>query len=119
MPTSSRDRTSRTNRARALPARNGWLPNVHCIRVSRSRLPPRRVALWVRCRLEKEQRQMKSAWHVSSAGLAAAALAINVRSEEHTSELQSPMYLVCRLLLEKKKKKKKIKKNKKRMTICD
>src|SRR5437879_11566090 len=24
------------------------------------------------------------------------------RSEEHTSELQSPMYLVCRLLLEKK-----------------
>src|SRR5437879_10448874 len=27
------------------------------------------------------------------------------RSEEHTSELQSPMYLVCRLLLEKKKRK--------------
>src|SRR5437762_1762332 len=27
----------------------------------------------------------------------------DVRSEEHTSELQSPMYLVCRLLLEKKK----------------
>src|SRR5437762_3892703 len=27
----------------------------------------------------------------------------HVRSEEHTSELQSPMYLVCRLLLEKKK----------------
>src|SRR5437879_12111109 len=25
------------------------------------------------------------------------------RSEEHTSELQSPMYIVCRLLLEKKK----------------
>src|SRR5437762_11269863 len=25
-----------------------------------------------------------------------------IRSEEHTSELQSPMYLVCRLLLEKK-----------------
>src|SRR5437762_3081173 len=29
----------------------------------------------------------------------------DVRSEEHTSELQSPMYLVCRLLLEKKKNK--------------
>src|SRR5437879_5008227 len=28
------------------------------------------------------------------------------RSEEHTSELQSPMYLVCRLLLEKKKNRK-------------
>src|SRR2546422_8540657 len=31
------------------------------------------------------------------------------RSEEHTSELQSRLHLVCRLLLEKKKKKKKIK----------
>src|SRR6201993_5492345 len=30
------------------------------------------------------------------------------RSEEHTSELQSPCNLVCRLLLEKKKKQKKI-----------
>src|SRR2546426_12360990 len=29
----------------------------------------------------------------------------NVRSEEHTSELQSPCNLVCRLLLEKKKSK--------------
>src|SRR3989454_3023831 len=29
-----------------------------------------------------------------------------LRSEEHTSELQSPCNLVCRLLLEKKKKKK-------------
>src|SRR5437762_8078298 len=28
----------------------------------------------------------------------------DARSEEHTSELQSPMYLVCRLLLEKKNK---------------
>src|SRR5258708_22467247 len=31
--------------------------------------------------------------------------AIVARSEEHTSELQSPDHLVCRLLLEKKKKK--------------
>src|SRR2546422_5245552 len=29
----------------------------------------------------------------------------NARSEEHTSELQSRLHLVCRLLLEKKKKK--------------
>src|SRR5690348_17912157 len=28
---------------------------------------------------------------------------ISLRSEEHTSELQSPVHLVCRLLLEKKK----------------
>src|SRR5262245_63360609 len=32
---------------------------------------------------------------------------LRVRSEEHTSELQSLRHLVCRLLLEKKKKKKK------------
>src|SRR5437899_11135341 len=32
------------------------------------------------------------------------ALALVVRSEEHTSELQSLRHLVCRLLLEKKKK---------------
>src|SRR5690348_17693644 len=30
--------------------------------------------------------------------------AVRDRSEEHTSELQSPVHLVCRLLLEKKKK---------------
>src|SRR3712207_8852232 len=36
-----------------------------------------------------------------------------VRSEEHTSELQSRQYLVCRLLLEKKKKKRKIRQRQK------
>src|SRR4051794_41462648 len=30
---------------------------------------------------------------------------LGLRSEEHTSELQSPVHLVCRLLLEKKKNK--------------
>src|SRR5256885_8332529 len=42
----------------------------------------------------------------------------DVRSEEHTSELQSPCNLVCRLLLEKKKKKRMPKPyaNRKRMT---
>src|SRR5260370_18100702 len=34
-------------------------------------------------------------------------MAIGLRSEEHTSELQSHLNLVCRLLLEKKKKQKK------------
>src|SRR5438552_8493263 len=41
--------------------------------------------------------------YLASARLAAAGLR---RSEEHTSELQSPDHLVCRLLLEKKKIKK-------------
>src|SRR5258708_22606246 len=43
----------------------------------------------------------------TAAGLQGAALAdragLEQRSEEHTSELQSPDHLVCRLLLEKKK----------------
>src|SRR5574337_605876 len=40
-----------------------------------------------------------------------------VRSEEHTSELQSPLNLVCRLLLEKKKKKKRCKRSNRTETI--
>src|SRR5207244_10144603 len=39
----------------------------------------------------------------SAKGLAPRASASRFRSEEHTSELQSPDHLVCRLLLEKKK----------------
>src|SRR3712207_7841780 len=51
---------------------------------------------------------MLGGWRLSYVvtALAAAALAVavgTVRSEEHTSELQSRQYLVCRLLLEKKK----------------
>src|SRR2546426_6096999 len=38
----------------------------------------------------------------------AASRGLGVRSEEHTSELQSPCNLVCRLLLEKKKKRNRI-----------
>src|SRR5687768_18267435 len=40
-----------------------------------------------------------------------------LRSEEHTSELQSRLHLVCRLLLEKKKKKKTILQNYKKLTV--
>src|SRR5437764_8726611 len=61
-------------------------------------------------------RKMAAEQHLRPAGAPAAARRRHeperqarrgARSEEHTSELQSPMYLVCRLLLEKKKKKKK------------
>src|SRR5437762_6777269 len=60
-------------------------------------------------------RKSASRWRFSSLGRpggdrytadvfgAAAGATCCHRSEEHTSELQSPMYLVCRLLLEKKK----------------
>src|SRR6266545_5307743 len=43
-------------------------------------------------------------WAFTPASPPSAAPATSARSEEHTSELQSLAYLVCRLLLEKKKK---------------
>src|SRR5690348_327322 len=44
---------------------------------------------------------------VTSVAAGGRASAAGLRSEEHTSELQSPVHLVCRLLLEKKKNKEK------------
>src|SRR3712207_7650058 len=44
----------------------------------------------------------KSALFESQTQLRLSARVLTVRSEEHTSELQSRQYLVCRLLLEKK-----------------
>src|SRR3712207_7719537 len=46
-------------------------------------------------------------WGEDQRPMRASVLAGAERSEEHTSELQSRQYLVCRLLLEKKKKSKK------------
>src|SRR3712207_7998729 len=43
------------------------------------------------------------AWSASVMGSGPGPMASCIRSEEHTSELQSRQYLVCRLLLEKKK----------------
>src|SRR2546426_4565635 len=53
--------------------------------------------------------RLDRAEHREAAGFIAEAVRLRaedhfVRSEEHTSELQSPCNLVCRLLLEKKKK---------------
>src|SRR6266581_9479417 len=42
-------------------------------------------------------------WAASTCRASVAWTAPSARSEEHTSELQSPVHLVCRLLLEKKK----------------
>src|SRR5207248_10428416 len=50
------------------------------------------------------QRQRRFARHRRRELLGARRRELIVRSEEHTSELQSPYDLVCRLLLEKKKK---------------
>src|ERR1017187_4030541 len=58
-------------------------------------------------RIFYERGTMRSSFAVLCLNLACVALlpaktVVFWRSEEHTSELQSPMYLVCRLLLEKK-----------------
>src|SRR2546422_5452766 len=63
-----------------------------------------------RSRWRVTQRTIARAAARQRALLAAAAALVRpggllVRSEEHTSELQSRLHLVCRLLLEKKKKK--------------
>src|SRR5687768_17891033 len=55
---------------------------------------------------DRSWRALSAAAEIGTA-LSAATSALD-RSEEHTSELQSRLHLVCRLLLEKKKKKKKI-----------
>src|SRR6266581_9617972 len=46
---------------------------------------------------------ISAAWSRRACGAARPTAARWPRSEEHTSELQSPVHLVCRLLLEKKK----------------
>src|SRR5690348_17553768 len=51
--------------------------------------------------VEHQRSNLSASASVSKAG---DRLNLILRSEEHTSELQSPVHLVCRLLLEKKKK---------------
>src|SRR5437870_10477883 len=50
------------------------------------------------------QEKQKSDWPESGGVAGVPVLIAEIRSEEHTSELQSRGHLVCRLLLEKKKK---------------
>src|SRR2546425_10563960 len=70
-----------------------------------------RSAHVLECPLENESKRESVSLAVIAQRLPAVAVRIRpeavVRSEEHTSELQSLAYLVCRLLLEKKKKKNK------------
>src|SRR5438876_3642181 len=61
-----------------------------------NRAPWDRAGAGSNCRLRPEA--------ISALGRFAKRILDYLRSEEHTSELQSPVHLVCRLLLEKKKK---------------
>src|SRR3712207_7144314 len=60
--------------------------------------PCSRWTAWARMPVARPSARLSQARTTSSGGGTS-------RSEEHTSELQSRQYLVCRLLLEKKKKK--------------
>src|SRR5437879_10260926 len=66
------------------------------------RLPPRST-LFPYTTLFRSRRPPRSATAAVPTARVRARRHPRSRSEEHTSELQSPMYLVCRLLLEKKK----------------
>src|SRR2546426_7699013 len=68
------------------------------------RRPPRST-LFPYTTLFRSRPRPRSASPVTPAFRRTSKRAKNYRSEEHTSELQSPCNLVCRLLLEKKKKK--------------
>src|SRR5205807_6787236 len=66
---------------------------------------------FVAVRLDETENRAQQPRNLGNVGLAAKACeavraashaAVSTRSEEHTSELQSPCNLVCRLLLEKK-----------------
>src|SRR5256885_5484996 len=58
-----------------------------------------------RSSLDFQESRTRSGRRIFQAGVASPTYTDATRSEEHTSELQSPCNLVCRLLLEKKKKK--------------
>src|SRR5258708_27634428 len=68
------------------------------------RRPPRSTLFPYTTLFRSRDRIRLARSHKYFPGLITLTTCTDVRSEEHTSELQSPDHLVCRLLLEKKKK---------------
>src|SRR3989449_7103472 len=66
----------------------------HASAATRTRAPPSRAVTGTRSGPGRAPSETRCFWALRGAK----------RSEEHTSELQSRLHLVCRLLLEKKKK---------------
>src|SRR2546429_5667468 len=64
----------------------------------RSLMPPKHAGVKM-----KNMKKMVASTVLAGVGLGFGATSAWARSEEHTSELQSRLHLVCRLLLEKKK----------------
>src|SRR5258708_20814627 len=67
------------------------------------RRPPRSTLFPYTTLFRSMMAQVHMAFFMKNVSMLGGALLISQRSEEHTSELQSPDHLVCRLLLEKKK----------------
>src|SRR5437879_8895745 len=87
---------------------SGHHPHLHSFPTRRSSdLPGKADLRRVRHSPHRDRRHVARCDRGANRSRAASGASRQRRSEEHTSELQSPMYLVCRLLLEKKKKKKK------------
>src|SRR3712207_6917802 len=78
------------------PPRSTLFPYTTLFRSKESGNHSGRVTRWCTAR---SMRTSPSSW----ASTCAVSSSLECRSEEHTSELQSRQYLVCRLLLEKKK----------------
>src|SRR5690348_17595605 len=98
--------------ARALPS--GIYPPLQFPRIvivaHSGTLPPQSMSLIVTRPIEQAIMAVPGIYRVRSRSIRGAAEvsaqfnpSTDMRSEEHTSELQSPVHLVCRLLLEKKK----------------
>src|SRR6202167_6865917 len=67
-----------------------------------NRLRPAALSRAVSFTLQQKVRPANQDFHFFRPSKTPVRPADNIRSEEHTSELQSPWHLVCRLLLEKK-----------------
>src|SRR3712207_8208961 len=84
------------------PPRSTLFPSTPLFRSVAAR-PPRRPAVDFGYGRGDLQAFPRAAWLRSMRRVLAESPDERLRSEEHTSELQSRQYLVCRLLLEKKK----------------
>src|SRR3712207_7703786 len=87
------------------PPRSTLFPYTTLFRSSHQRYPVASLRLTrhlLRVGAERGWGHATLCWYADL--LFAAQIGLTIRSEEHTSELQSRQYLVCRLLLEKKKK---------------
>src|SRR3712207_8064072 len=78
----------------------GELPNI--LNALHTKIEDRTLVLEVAQHLG--ERTVRTIAMDTTDGLVRGQEVVDTRSEEHTSELQSRQYLVCRLLLEKKKK---------------